>query len=315
MSLIRRAAHVVRHSVILRGYRYLISPYLIDHVSVAADNVGCGCEQVYAFVLHHGCRHVVGYDRDVESHVAADRRCQARALEVWSGLRTEDPDVLFLFLRFSQHHADYSLGKALSHDGALFREELCQVSACLAYALIPAVVLVDREFPDGFGSILDAEPQRVLCRVQALLGDLLHAPCGGRSRMRDGVGGLGQIIDLLRLAPSGALVRGKRHAHGRGNIRSRALGHHVSDRRSHLAVVVAHDLLHVDRVDAAVQYVDFAVFIPGDVLILQHPRQVQILSQHFKPPALRLWPLPPLLCASLPPLPRGRGMPPCPPGS
>ena len=88
------------------------------------------------------------------------------------------------------------------------------------------------------------------------------------------------MVQNLRFRPVLHLIGRQRHAHGRRQKRSAALGHHVGDGLGHLLVAVTGHILHPDGVDAPVQNPDRARLIPGHIFIAEQKAHAFISAYH-----------------------------------
>ena len=269
MPLVGRAGDEVRYAHVLGDDGILERADLVDHMAVAADGVGSGGEHVHSLALYDEGRHIVGDDGDIEAHVAADRRGQARALKIGARLGAEDADMLPSLAAFAQHHADDRLGKAVRHHRAVLGEQIDKVLTDLRHALVAGVVQLDRFVHDGLRRVL-ARGEGALCLGKAQVAQKRHALDRRGPRMGNGVRRLPQIFHLLRGSLIAALVRRERHAHRHGGVRSRALRHHVGDGLRNLLMGMAGDKFDPRGIDTSVKYFYFTVLVPRDVFILQH---------------------------------------------
>ena len=280
VTLVRGAGREVRHAHVLGDDGDLEGADLVADVAVQTDRVRRGGEHVDALLLHDEGGHVVGDDRHVKAHVVSDGRGQARALEVRTGLRAEEAQVVAALPGHAQHLADDRLAEALGHDLAVLREHVHEVLRHPADLGIAGVVALHSVIDDGLRRVNTRE-NRLLRNREAALGDQLHAGDRRRAGMADGIGGLLQVRELRILRHAPALVGRQRHAHGRSGVRACALGHHIRDGLGDLLMRLAGHELDPAGIDAAVEDAHLAAVIPGHVLILEHKGQALVLSFHY----------------------------------
>ena len=121
----------------------------------------------------------------------------------------------------------------------------------------------------------------LLRRAEAALDDQRHARNGGGTGVRNGVGRIRQVFQLLVRRHIAAFVRRQRHAHGRRGVGTRALRHHVGNGLRHFLMRLADHEFHLAGVDAAIQNANLAGVVPRHVFILKHKSQTLICSLHL----------------------------------
>lgn len=112
------------------------------------------------------------------------------------------------------------------------------------------------------------------------------AKAGGsrRARVGDRLRRLGKILEQRRFFEIPRFIRRQGHPHPGRRVGARGLGHHIRDRLRHLAVRFADFKTDLPRIHSPVEDPHLAVFIPRNMLILQHKGHLVVLSFHANPP-------------------------------
>ena len=184
-----------------------------------------------------------------------------------------------MFSRRTEHHSDDGLAETLGHNRSVLREQRRKILSHLLHGGIPSVQRINRPAKACFYCALSF-CKGFLCRLKASLCYDFHPVCSRRPCMGNIIRSLRKEFCLLLLCLSFHLMGGKRHPHSRGGIRPCALCNHIGNRFLYFLVSCTLDKRYFCRVNSAIQYSYFSIFVPCYILIPQHERQILIISFH-----------------------------------